>query len=200
MNERRLHKVMQTRIMHGHTKECLDECIPFQPMIYFLCRSTLRGISQHNCHLLIINDHGSHVTIEILEQAIEFGPIMVTLPSHISHTLQPLDVTCFKPFKIALRKEHDVIMAKSNLLEPNKITLVEWVDKALQQSLKKENMKSGFSVCRIWPLNSIDMAKKFGPSEVSLQQKKEILKIHTIQIQQCKPMIVKMKLKLPHSY
>jgi hypothetical protein len=114
--------------------------------------------------------------------------------------LQPLDVTCFKPFKIASRKEHNVTMAKNNLLEPNKITLVEWVDKVLQQYLKKENMKSRFKVCRIWPLNSTAMAEKFGPSEVSLQQKKGILEIHTINIQQCKPMIVKMKLKLPHSY
>ncbi len=30
---------------------------------------------------------------------------MVTLPSHTSHALQPLDVTCFKPFEIAFEKE-----------------------------------------------------------------------------------------------
>jgi hypothetical protein len=32
----------------------------------------------------------------------------------------------------------------------------------------KKNMKFGFKVCRIWPLNSIAMAGKFGPNEVSL--------------------------------
>jgi hypothetical protein len=32
-------------------------------------------------------------------------------------------------------------MAKNNYLEPNKVTLVAWVDKALEQSLKKENIK-----------------------------------------------------------
>ncbi len=57
-------------------------------------------------------------------------------------------------------------MAKNNFLELDKITLSKWVDKALQQSLKKENIKFGFKVCKIWPLNSISMARKFGPSEV----------------------------------
>jgi len=45
---------------------------------------------------------------------------------------QPLDVTYFKPFKIALRKEWDVAMAKNNFLELDKIILAKWVDKALQ--------------------------------------------------------------------
>jgi tRNA A37 threonylcarbamoyladenosine biosynthesis protein TsaE len=52
-----------------------------------------------------------------------------------------LDVTCFKPFKNAFKKVRDNVMAKSKYLEPDKVTLVEWVDKALQQSLKKENIK-----------------------------------------------------------
>ncbi len=46
-------------------------------------------------------------------------------------------------------------------MQPDKIILVEWVDKALQQSLKKENIKFGFRVYEIWPLNSIAMAIKF---------------------------------------
>jgi hypothetical protein len=41
-------------------------------------------------------------------------------------------------------------MAKNNLLQPNIIILAKWVDKALQQSLKKENIKFGFKVCEIW--------------------------------------------------
>jgi tRNA A37 threonylcarbamoyladenosine biosynthesis protein TsaE len=52
-----------------------------------------------------------------------------------------LDVTSFKPFKNAFKKVRDNVIAKSKYLEPNKVTLIEWVDKALQQSLKKENIK-----------------------------------------------------------
>jgi hypothetical protein len=34
-----------------------------------------------------------------------FGLNMITLPSHTSHALQPFDVSCFKPFKIAFLKK-----------------------------------------------------------------------------------------------
>jgi hypothetical protein len=33
----------------------------------------------------------------------EAGLDIVSLSSHTSHVLQPLDVSCFKPFKIAFR-------------------------------------------------------------------------------------------------
>jgi hypothetical protein len=64
-------------------------------------------------------------------------------------------------------------MAKNIFLQLDKIILVEWVDKALQQSLKKENIKFGFRVYEIWPLNFIAMAIKFGPSEVFTTVKEE---------------------------
>jgi hypothetical protein len=50
-----------------------------------------------------------------------------------------LDVTYFKPFKNAFRKKRNATMAKNNFFESNKVIVVEWVDKAFQQSLKKKN-------------------------------------------------------------
>jgi hypothetical protein len=48
--------------------------------------------------------HGSHVNLEAIKQVQQFGLDMITLPSHTSHALQPLDVNCFKPFKITFGK------------------------------------------------------------------------------------------------
>jgi len=59
--------------------------------------------------------------------------------------LQYLDVTCFKLFKNAFKKEEDFVWQK-NYFEPNKVILVKWMDKALQQSLKKEKRKSLFKI------------------------------------------------------
>jgi hypothetical protein len=47
------------------------------------------------------------------------------------------------------------------------------VDKALQQSLQKENIKSRFKVFGIWPLNLIAMVGNFGPSVVFIAIEKE---------------------------
>jgi hypothetical protein len=57
-----------------------------------------------------------------------FGLDMITLPSHTSHALQLLDMSCFKPFKIAFRKVKDVAMFKNNHMELDKIILARWVD------------------------------------------------------------------------
>jgi len=46
----------------------------------------------------------SHVMLESIEQAQAFELDMVTLPFHISHTLQPLDVFCFKTFKTKFKE------------------------------------------------------------------------------------------------
>ncbi len=62
------------------------------------------GISQSNKHLLILDNQGSHVTLEAIGQAQTFGLDMITLHSHTSHALHPLDVSCFKPFKIVFKK------------------------------------------------------------------------------------------------
>ncbi len=57
-------------------------------------------------------------------------------------------------------------MARNNYLKPDKATLAEWVDKAFLQSLKKEIVKLGFKVCKIWPLNLVAMVGKFGLNKV----------------------------------
>jgi hypothetical protein len=72
------------------------------------------GVSFTNRHLLIMDGHGSHVTLEAIEHAKDIGLDMITLPFHTSHALQPLDVSCFKPFKITFKKDKDVAMSRNN--------------------------------------------------------------------------------------
>jgi hypothetical protein len=91
---------------------------------------------------------------------------MITLPSHTSHALQPLDVSCFKPFKIALKKVRDATMFRNNHMELDKITLIGWVDQAFEQSLTKKNIKSRFKTTGLWPLNPKAMDNKTRRLEV----------------------------------
>jgi nitrate reductase NapE component len=66
-----------------------------------------------------------------------------------------------------------IAMARNNYLKLDKVTLAEWVDKALLQSLKKEIIKLGFKVCKNWPLNLVAMVGKFGLSKVFIATEKE---------------------------
>jgi len=112
--------------------------LPFQRVSIFFKRSIPSGISITNRHMLILDGHGSHVTLEVIEQVQEFGLDMITLPLHTSHALQPLDVACFKPFKITFR---DIIMVRRNYIELNKITLARWINKTLDLTHLQEKYR-----------------------------------------------------------
>jgi len=71
---------------------------------------------------------------------------MITLPSHTSHDLESLDVSCFKPFKTTFRKVRNVAISRNNHMELDKITLDQWVNKVLKQSLTKKT-----SSLDLWP-------------------------------------------------
>ncbi len=57
-------------------------------------------------------------------------------------------------------------MSKNNYKELDKIMLDGWVNKALDQGLSKQNIKFGFKVTRIWPINLRAMVDKILPSEI----------------------------------
>jgi len=80
---------------------------------------------------------------------------LLTFPSHTTHALQPLDVSCFKPFKTAFRAYRDRWTLSH---------VASWVSWALKKALTKENITSGFRATGIFPLNRHVVDKKFGPS------------------------------------
>jgi hypothetical protein len=100
--------------MYGNANKGMVDKFPFQRILSsFFKDYVLGGISQTNCHLLILNNHRSHVTLKAREQAMAFCLNMLTLPLHTSHAFQPLDVSCFKPFKTTFFFKKDAIMARS---------------------------------------------------------------------------------------
>jgi hypothetical protein len=132
----------------------------FKEFFSFSKRSIPRGISLTNRHLLILDGHSSHVTLEAIKQAHELGLNMVTLLVHTSHALQPFDVSCLKSFKTTFRKEKNVVISKSNYMELDEITLNGWVDQALDKSIMEQNIRFGFRVISIYPLNPRAMDNK----------------------------------------
>lgn len=57
------------------------------------------NVSLQNPGLLIMDDHDSHVTLNVIDLARRSGLIILTFPPHCSHRMQPLDVSIFGPFK-----------------------------------------------------------------------------------------------------
>ena len=53
--------------------------------------------------LLVLDGHGSHITIDVIKYAQSKEIHLLCLPSHTSHILQLLDVGVFKSFKSILQ-------------------------------------------------------------------------------------------------
>jgi DDE superfamily endonuclease len=60
--------------------------------------------------LLILDGHGSYVTLEFDLFAKEYSIITLCMPLHSSHLLQPLDVGCFAVLKRLYRQQIEGLM------------------------------------------------------------------------------------------
>lgn len=49
--------------------------------------------------LLLIDKHQSHLSVEALDMAAEYGVTILSFPPHCSHKMQPLDVSVYGPVK-----------------------------------------------------------------------------------------------------
>lgn len=123
------------------------------------------GISPENRHLLVLDGHGSHVTLDVVVKAKEHGLDVLSLPSHTSHRLQPLDVSIFKPFKVAFRGYRDAWSVRNRGQGASKEDLAQWVSLGLRKALTPANIIKGFRTTGIWPLNPNAMDKYTGPSQ-----------------------------------
>ena len=118
------------------------------------------GIDHTNRHLLILDGHNSHVTLEVVKVSMQSDLDIISLPSHTSHALQPLDVTCFKPFKTAFRRCRNQWALENSKQEVKKQDLCEWTSRALRVALTPKNIIAGFQATGIWPLNRTAVSDK----------------------------------------
>ena len=78
-----------------------------------------------NRHLLILDGHKAHLTLDILTKAKKNGILII--PSHISYGLEPLDVACFKSFKVAFRLYKQTWNVKNYGSRVRKQNLASWM-------------------------------------------------------------------------
>ena len=64
-------------------------------------------ISLEHLHLVVLDGHNNHVTLEVVQEATATRLDLISLPFHTLHALQLLDVYCFKSFKQHFRKYRD---------------------------------------------------------------------------------------------
>lgn len=102
--------------------------------------------------LLILDGHGSHVTPEFDRYCIDNAIIVLCMPPHSSHLLQPLDVGCFSPLKSAYRHQIEICMqlGRNHI---DKLDFIEAFKPARLSALNTSNIRSGFAATGLIPYN-----------------------------------------------
>ena len=116
-------------------------------------------------HLVVLDGHKSHVNLDVIMKAKQHGVDLLTLPSYISHDMQPLDVACFRPFKQTFRTHSNIWSMTNPRGKCKKEDLAQWIFLSLKKAFTSSNNKVGFRKCGIQPLNSQAMTKKTRPSK-----------------------------------
>jgi hypothetical protein len=142
------------------TSYLFDSCI----LHFVLALQRGSGISLSNQHVLVLDGHILHVSLLVVTKARKVGLDIVSLPSHTSHHLQPLNVAVFRPFKCAFQSLHDAWTMFHRGRLAKKEDLCQWVCFALRRALSPFNIQKGFQKTGIWPLNSSIVADKMGPT------------------------------------
>jgi hypothetical protein len=117
----------------------------------FIPRTTPKDPSQPR--LLILDGHGSHVSMEFMSSCIQNNISLIYLIAHASHILQPLDLTVFSPLK---RKYRSLVNGYSSDDVPpiKKQAFIDQYRQARTEAMTERNIRSGWAASGIWPLDS----------------------------------------------
>lgn len=112
----------------------------------------VRSTKENPC-LLVLDNHESHLSIEVLNFCKENGIVMVSFPPHTSHRLQPLDRSVYGPFK----KFYFAAVDDWMINNPGKtVTIYDIpgiVKLALPRAINPSNITAGFQATGIAPYN-----------------------------------------------
>lgn len=103
--------------------------------------------------LLILDNHNSHRTLAAINKARENNIIMVSLPPHTSHRLQPLDCTVFGTLKHQYAKACDLWHTNHPGSRLSMFDIVEIFSKAFLHIGTMEKAVKGFATTGICPFN-----------------------------------------------
>jgi hypothetical protein len=112
--------------------------------------------------LLILDDHGSHVTMEFINYCDHHRILLIILPPHSTHTLQPLDVVLSKPLSQAYSNKLTNHLHKAQGLIPiKKGDFFPLFRSAWISSFTGNRILKAFEATGIWPMDTNVILRRF---------------------------------------
>ena len=95
----------------------------------------------------------SHKTLAAIDFARENGIVLITLPPHCTHKMQPLDVSYFKSLKAAYNRAAGNWMLANAGKRISQFNVAEIFGTAYMKTATIDKAINGFRSAGIWPFN-----------------------------------------------
>jgi len=132
--------------------------------------------SAENKVILVVDGHSTHKSLAAIDYARDNYVIMISLPPHSTHHMQPLDKTIFGPMKTAYNAACDKWMVSH---PGRRIATYDQAELFCEAYLKAANMRnaiSGFSSCGLWPFKpDIFTDEHFAPCMITDEPEPTVL-------------------------
>ncbi|KAM4055450.1 DDE superfamily endonuclease [Hirsutella rhossiliensis] len=102
--------------------------------------------------LLLLDGHGSHHILDLIEYAEAHNIVLFALPPHLTHLLQPLDVVVFQPYKHYHSRAVDFAI-RSGASKITKLEFLAMIQSIRVKAFKESTILSAFKKTGIHPFN-----------------------------------------------
>lgn len=103
--------------------------------------------------LLVMDNHSTHSTLQAYDFCKKNGIVILTIPPHTSHRLQPLDVTFYSPLKTAFNSECNKYLKNHPHEKITPFEIAALFNQAYSRTATPEKAIKGFQVTGICPYN-----------------------------------------------
>ena len=100
-----------------------------------------------------MNNRESHISLKSLQLFKDSGIVLVTLPAHCSHRLQPLDISVYSPFKSAYNLTAQDWMINNPGTRMTIYDIGGLIGKTFPREFTQTNILSGFKKAETYPFN-----------------------------------------------
>ena len=115
--------------------------------------------------LLVFDSHGSYIIFQLISYYLSHNILLLCLPSHSTHLLQPLDVGLFSPYQHYYGIEVDnYIRSGRNINGITKSFFLLFLTAGHNQTFSSNNILQSFVTTGIRPLNAQRVIGKITPS------------------------------------
>lgn len=168
-------KRMKSELMEGAPVGTIGRCSPsgYIDMDIFLdfLRHFVKSVkcSKESKVLLILDGHTSHTkSIDAISFARDNGVILLSLPPHCSHKLQPLDLAFFKPLNVYYSSECSKWLRSHPGHVITDFQMSHLITPAFAKAASIQTAVNGFRASGIWPYNpEVISEEDYAPAEVT---------------------------------